>query len=276
MTTLLHLSDTHFGTEQLPVVEALVRFVREQAPRVAVLSGDITQRARPEQFRAAKLFLNRLGVPSTVVLPGNHDIPLLNLGARLFAPYARHRRCFGESLEPVFETRELLVLVADSTRRWRHKHGELSRAQVERVAHRLDHAAPEQLRVVVMHHPVIAIKAQDEINVLRGHQTAIRVWARAGADLILGGHIHLPYVAPLHKRFDDLPRTLWAVQAGTAVSKRVRHDTHNSVNLIRYPGLRNNRRCAIVERWDFRPSTRRFEQVTSDELHFYGLAAPEG
>jgi 3',5'-cyclic AMP phosphodiesterase CpdA len=272
MNCVLHLSDPHFGTEQPQVVEALVRFTREQSPRIAVLSGDITQRASPEQFRAAKLFMNRLGVPTTLTIPGNHDIPLLNIGARLFAPYGRHAHAFGRELEPVFETREFLVVMVNTTRRYRHKNGEISKEQISRVANRLDHASLGQLRLVVVHHPVTVTKTQDEENLLRGHALAVRVWARAGADMILGGHIHLPYVAPLHKRFNDLPNTMWAVQAGTSVSSRVRHEAPNSVNLIRYPGLRNNRRWAVVERWDYNESLRRFEQVKSEELHFYGLS----
>ncbi len=271
MSVVLHLSDPHFGTERAPVVEALVRFVRDQAPRLAVLSGDITQRAQPAQFRAARLFMNRLGVGATMVIPGNHDIPLFNLAARLFWPYQQHQQAFGSVLEPVFETREFLVIAVNTTRRYRHKNGEISRLQIERVANRLDHASPTQLRVVVLHHPVTVTKKQDEENLLHGHSLAVRVWSRAGADLLLGGHIHLPFVAPLHKRFDGLPNTIWAVQAGTAVSSRVRHEANNSVNLIRYPGLRNQRRCAIVERWDFNEAARRFEQVAIDELNFYSL-----
>ena len=88
MSVVLQVSDTHFGTEQPVVVEALLRLVRAQRPNLVVLSGDITQRARWSQFQAARAFIERLAVPATLVLPGNHDIPLFNLGARLLAPYA--------------------------------------------------------------------------------------------------------------------------------------------------------------------------------------------
>ena len=54
MSLVLQISDPHFGTEQPPVVEALVRLVRDQAPILVVLSGDITQRARHWQSRAAR------------------------------------------------------------------------------------------------------------------------------------------------------------------------------------------------------------------------------
>ena len=59
MSVLLQISDTHFGTEQPQVVEALVALARQQRPDVVVLSGDITQRARPAQFRAAKAFVEK-------------------------------------------------------------------------------------------------------------------------------------------------------------------------------------------------------------------------
>ena len=54
MGVLLHISDTHFGTEQAPVVEALVALAAQQRPDVVVLSGDITQRARPAHSGARR------------------------------------------------------------------------------------------------------------------------------------------------------------------------------------------------------------------------------
>ena len=54
MTVLLHVSDTHFGTEQALVVEALVALSAAQRPDLLVLSGDITQRARRSQYRSAR------------------------------------------------------------------------------------------------------------------------------------------------------------------------------------------------------------------------------
>ncbi|MBO0237334.1 metallophosphoesterase, partial [Vibrio parahaemolyticus] len=75
----LHLSDTHFGTELRGPAEALRELVREQQPALAVISGDLTQRARRAQFRAARAFLDALGVPAVLAIPGNHDIPLFNV-----------------------------------------------------------------------------------------------------------------------------------------------------------------------------------------------------
>ncbi|MGH7827667.1 MAG: metallophosphoesterase family protein [Candidatus Binatia bacterium] len=265
MSLLLQVSDTHFGTEQPEVVEALIEIVRQQAPDLVVLSGDITQRARRAQFRAAREFVDRLAVPSTLVLPGNHDIPLFNVVARVFYPYANHQRVFGPDLEATFESPDLLVIAVNTTRPSRHKDGEVSAQQIQRVAKRLRRAAAEQLRIVVTHQPVHVTRTKEEKNLLHGHGEAVREWARAGADLVMGGHIHLPYVRPLRERFQDLPRSVWIVQAGTAVSTRVRHDAPNSVNLIRYARADKNREC-IVERWDYDAAAGHFKPVEHTEI----------
>lgn len=263
--SLLQISDPHFGTEQAPVVDALVRFSHEQRPEIVVLSGDITQRARRAQFRAARAFVDRVGAPTTLAIPGNHDIALFDLAARFLAPYANHCREFGAELEPAHETDRWLVITLNTTRPWRHKNGEVSPAQIERVAGRLERATERQLRVVVVHQPVAIALPVDESNLLRGHAQAVRRWSSAGCDLILGGHIHLPYVLPLHERYPDLPRKVWAVQAGTAVSRRLRHATCNSVNLIRVAASHAPRRCRI-ERWDYVIGARRFELAAEHNL----------
>ena len=64
-------------------------------PDLVVMSGDLTQRARRAQFQAARAFVDRLGATPTLVVPGNHDIPLFNVFARMFHPYANHQRVFG-------------------------------------------------------------------------------------------------------------------------------------------------------------------------------------
>ena len=238
------MSDSHFGTERPPVAAALRRLVHESQPALVVLSGDLTQRARRAQFAAARAFVDSLAVPF-LAIPGNHDIPLFDLVARLHSPYARYAAAFGSELEPAWSSPQWLVLGVNTTRWWRHKHGEVSPAQVERVARRLREATPGQLRVVVVHQPMAVIEASDWRNLLRGHEQAAGAWAAAGAQLVLGGHIHLPYVRPLAEPGD---RPLWVVQAGTAVSHRVRGGISNSVNLLRRDPTADG---CTVERWDY-------------------------
>jgi hypothetical protein len=152
MSLLLQLSDPHFGTERPRVAEALRAFAEAVAPDLIVVSGDVTQRARPAEFAAAADFLARLPACPRLVVPGNHDLPLFDLWSRLWALHGGFRRCFGDERMPVLTLPGLLVV--DSTRRWRHKQGALASAQIEAVSRRLRRARPGQLRVVVVHHPL--------------------------------------------------------------------------------------------------------------------------
>jgi 3',5'-cyclic AMP phosphodiesterase CpdA len=267
MSVLLHISDTHFGTEQPPVVEALRVLARERLPDVLVFSGDITQRARRAQFEAARRLCGRLEVPAMLALPGNHDIPLFDLAARILRPYGNYLEAFGPQLEPALDTDAFLVVGVNTTRASRHKNGEVSPEQVHRVAARLQGARPRQLRVVVTHQPAEVLRDMDEHDRLRGAEHALQTWAKAGADLVLGGHIHLPYVADLRVRAEPMPRPMWCVQAGTAVSSRVRHGTCNSVNLIHWDcvPLGLPRSCR-VERCDYSAEKGRFETAGEDVL----------
>jgi len=96
---------------------------------------------------------------------------------------------------------------------------------------------------------------------LRGHRAAMGVWSAAGADLVMGGHIHLPYVMALH----GLARPMWAVQAGTAVSSRVRRDVPNSVNLLRWGTEACKGRC-LIEQWDYSAADHAFVRAVATEV----------
>lgn len=246
MTLLVQISDPHFGTDVPEVMRALQRCIAEQRPDVMMWSGDITQRARREQFAAARRFADALAVPRLLAIPGNHDIPLYNAPARLFWPYRNYMRSFGNVLEPELESEDLLIIGVKTTRRRRHKHGEVSHEQIQRVALRLQRAQSRQLRVVMTHHPIHVVTERDAKNRLRGADGAVTAWAEAGADLVLGGHIHLPYCC----KVSTASRPLWVVQAGTALSSRVRNGIPNSVNFIRYDAAVTPLQCSI-ERWNF-------------------------
>jgi 3',5'-cyclic AMP phosphodiesterase CpdA len=258
MSVILQISDPHFGTEVPAVLQALEALSQSLAPDLLVLSGDITQRARSRQFGAAAAFVRRLNVAHQLAIPGNHDLPLFDIARRLFDPYGQYRRAFGNNLEPTFECSDCLVLGVNTTRRYRHTDGEISPRQCERVATALHNASPTQLRIIVLHQPVAVPRATEAHNIVHGGDAAVRTWANAGADLILGGHIHLPFVLPLHEVLGPLTHPLWAVNAGTAVSRRTRYDAGNSVNVLRTS--REQPRACELEQWTY------FEPTTSFAL----------
>lgn len=213
-----------------------------EAPDLVVLTGDVTQRARTSEFLAARAFLDGLAPLPVLALPGNHDLPLFDLFVRLRAPYGRFLRYISPCLCPEWQKRELGILGINSTRLLRHKHGDLSMELIDEVARKLERM-PQCFKVVSLHHPLTALGGADRSNRVRHAEEAIGRWSEAGADLFLGGHIHLPScVAGGHPQKQAV-----FVQAGTAVSTRRRGCYPNSYNIIRFE-TDGSRRMRIQQR----------------------------
>ena len=70
---------------------ALETWLLERRPELVVISGDFTQRARIEQYKAACHFVDRLEAGGLDVLgvPGNHDVPLYDVFRRFVRPLNR-------------------------------------------------------------------------------------------------------------------------------------------------------------------------------------------
>ena len=60
MRTLVHLSDLHFGRTESQLVESIAAEVRAVGPDLLVVSGDLIQRARKDEFLQARAFLDSL------------------------------------------------------------------------------------------------------------------------------------------------------------------------------------------------------------------------
>jgi 3',5'-cyclic AMP phosphodiesterase CpdA len=264
MTTLLHISDLHFGTEVPQAMEALLRLARAAPPDVLIVSGDITQRARRAQFEAAARFIERLGAARVLVIAGNHDIPLFDLPRRLFAPYRGYGHTFGPELEPRLALPDVRIAGVHTARAWRHVAGHVTTAQAERSAAWLAEGTPGALRIVVTHHPLAVPDAQDQSQRLRGIESALAHWLQAGVQVALGGHIHQPYFMALH---GPAGRRLWVAQAGTAVSHRLRAPWPHSVNLLR----RTAPSRWSIERWNLEPGRSEFALHETLALDTQGL-----
>lgn len=266
MTCILHISDTHFGTEVSSVEAAFWQAIATIQPDVVVHSGDVTQRARDHEFAKADVFFAKFGALRKLVVPGNHDIPLWNVSARFIRPYAGFERTFAE-LEPSYEDPTTLIITLNTTRPWRHKNGTCSRRQVERVSERVRAAEVSQLRIVVAHHPVHIPSPREQHNQLRGNAEAATAWSRAGVDLILGGHIHWPYFVPLPDHWWPAISQCWVAQAGTAISRRTRRGLPNSFNVIR-----RQARGYTLERWDYAAEGARFVTAACVDVQLPRLA----
>lgn len=255
-TRLLHGSDLHFGTERAEVCEGLRRLVEVLRPDGLVFSGDLTQRASAAQFARARAFLDTLGPAPRLLLPGNHDLPLWNLPARLFHPWKAWRDHFGWELEPAFDLGGFQLTSVLTARPWRQQGGVISARQRERVADRLARCPRGVWPVVVTHHPVWVPRSEERTDRPWGASAALDRWARVAQPVVLGGHTHEPFVhhwAPDGPAGTPSTAGAWIVQSGTAVSSRLRQGRTQSVTLLstRTAGDASARPALDVVRYDW-------------------------
>lgn len=235
MAKLVHLSDLHFGAHDPRLVEAVEARIDEAKPDLVVISGDLTQRARKDQFREARDFLTRLkdGGHDVLAVPGNHDIPLYDVMRRFLNPLSRYKRYIDDELCPYWDLHDAAVLGLNTARSLTFKDGRVNAEQVAYVRKAFGKHSRDTPRVLVTHHPMFALPVGDgpELGKAVGRQKlALAAVSDAGVDLLLAGHNHR---ASTHHAEDLVTGSghVLVVQAGTATSVRLR-DEEQSFNII--------------------------------------------
>src|SRR3989344_7540611 len=136
MRTLLHVSDLHFGKTDPLVIAKLLDAALRAKPDIVIISGDLTQRARIEQFEHMRAFLKALKHASIgyFVIPGNHDIrPIYRPLARAFKPYDRYRKYVAHDVEPRYADKEIAIGSIDTVRRGKIANGKIGKRQIHKL-----------------------------------------------------------------------------------------------------------------------------------------------
>src|SRR3989344_733658 len=128
MTVLMHLSDLHFGAHDPAVCAAAQRLAQRLGAAMVVGFGGLAQGAPALQFEQAARFVKGLHARATLVLAGNHDLPLFAWWMRWGRAYERYAHQFGIDQEPERQMGAFYVVGVTTTRARRQERGSPSRA----------------------------------------------------------------------------------------------------------------------------------------------------
>lgn len=190
------MSDLHFGArnglDDAGLEEAIIELHSQVAPDLVIASGDLTHRNRPIEHETAANYLRALGAP-LLVIPGNHDIPPFP-PARFTQTWQQFNLRWGTT-KPTFSSPALQVVGLNSVRALGYQRGRVPEADLRVAEAQLAEAAPGSFRVVAIHHQLAGAPWRVRKLPLISRSRVLARLADAGAEVIVGGHIHQATVA---------------------------------------------------------------------------------
>lgn len=181
------------------VLAALVADIAAQAPDHLAVTGDLTNFSTPEEFAAARVWLQGLGPAGDVtVSPGNHDALTGRAGAERFAAWSDWLGDDPAEAFPKVRRRGPVAIInlCSSVPTALHlAQGELGAGQIDRLEARLAELGAAGLyRLVLVHHPITEGVVSRRKSLVDAEPLRAAL-GRAGAELVLHGHAHEAAVA---------------------------------------------------------------------------------
>jgi 3',5'-cyclic AMP phosphodiesterase CpdA len=221
--------------------------VHQRKPDYVVISGDLTQRARPEQFAAAKRFVDSIPCP-TLAVPGNHDVPLYRFWERLVVPFGAWQKHFSPHLEPHLVDDHVCMVGLNTAFNRTITGGRITRAQCNRVREVFSAAPASSCRIAVIHHNLVRPDDLDDVPTpLQGSVPALAALASSGVEMVLSGHLHQSYVAPLLATKGEEGGVILC--AGTTTSSRGR-GRESGVSTCHWIEIDATETRVLFYRWD--------------------------
>ena len=212
---LIQFSDVHFGVEHRHACAAAIDYAHATPADLILITGDVTQKGLPEEFAAAGAWIRAMPEPRFVIV-GNHDVPYYSLMARLFWPWRAFETATGHPAhDGEFRRDAMMVRGVTTARGWQARanwsKGVIDLGQTRRAAEALRQAPVGALRILACHHPLIEMIGTPMTGDVKRGDAAAEIFAEAGVDLIMTGHVHAPFALPI----DLTDRCSYAVGCGT-------------------------------------------------------------
>lgn len=199
MTTLVHISDVHFGDACANKLKAASQAIEAIGPDCVVLTGDLTQAGKRDEFAQAQAWLKTIKAP-IVGCPGNHDTPMFNLALRLLDPFGRFGR-LGLLSRWISEDGSIHIEAANSARglQWRMdwSQGDYAQPNVLEALERLGQSRAHS-KILALHHPPETPLGAGVRSEPRGLDVFGRHLNQSRPDLLLCGHLHAIFDFPAH------------------------------------------------------------------------------
>ena len=189
--TIFHLSDIHFGLEDIAALRWVEREIEGQRPDAVAITGDLTMRARHREFVAATRWINALDVPVTVEV-GNHDMPYFNPIERFVDPYRRFRG-MKDKVEREIDLGTLAIVPLKTAVRAQPRlnwsKGWVTDAALASCLDAIDALPAGTRALVAVHHPLREVGTQGTA-LTRGGNKALAALAQRPVEAVLSGHVH--------------------------------------------------------------------------------------
>ncbi|MFH0957188.1 MAG: metallophosphoesterase [Pseudomonadota bacterium] len=199
---IAHISDLHFGkkisTEKLHALKEDLLFHKLD---LVIVTGDITDRGKHNEFHQARLFLDSLCC-EYLTIPGNREVSLLAPWELIIPSFSmkRHRSYFGKSDQVLYKSaaHRAVMFGLNSVSQFPSWPGSISREsrywfREEATNHK------SYFKVLFLHHPVLPVLRASSFwaHQLSDASALLTICAQCGVRLILHGHKHRASVVEL-------------------------------------------------------------------------------
>lgn len=197
MIRIAQISDVHFGAEDQNALDQATAHIRRENYDLIAVCGDLTQRGKRTEFESAAAWLSKLPGEKLVV-PGNHDTPLLDLAARVTKPFQRFEETFG-SLAGPSRSGQVATYGMNTARGWQARRnwaeGSVNLRALGDIITDITQNADQSahaVSILMAHHPFIEPPGSPLKTVTQRGKEASRLLQAGPINLFLYGHIHVP------------------------------------------------------------------------------------